>query len=133
MSEANKALARELFSRFDGNDIPGVLGLMADDATWEIVGKNATLPAAGTHTKQGIERMFHGMYGRLVDGLRMQVIGLIAEDDQVAVEVESRGELKNGRLYEQRYHFLITCRDGQIATVKEYLDTQHVHAVWFAP
>jgi ketosteroid isomerase-like protein len=52
--------------------------------------------------------------------------------DKVAVEVESYGELKNGRVYKQEYHPLITIRDGRISAVREYLDTQHVFATWFA-
>ena len=50
---------------------------------------------------------------------------------KVALEVESRGELTNGRIYDQRYHFLIELRDGKICAVREYLDTQHAHSVWF--
>lgn len=42
------------------------------------------------------------------------------------------GELKNGRVYDNRYHIAMTFRDGKISAVREYLDTQHVHATWFA-
>ncbi len=61
----------------------------------------------------------------------MKVKGAIAEGDQVAVEAESWGELKNGRVYNQEYHFLITLRDGKISAVREYLDTQHAFLTWF--
>ena len=36
------------------------------------------------------------------------------------------GELRNGRIYNQEYHFSMTIRDGKISGVREYLDTQHV-------
>jgi uncharacterized protein len=49
----------------------------------------------------------------------------------VALEVESDGELLNGRRYNQQYHFLLTVREGKISAVREYLDTQHVFATWF--
>ncbi len=43
------------------------------------------------------------------------------------------GKEKIARLfYRQEYHPLITVRDGKIAAVREYLDTQHVFATWFA-
>jgi ketosteroid isomerase-like protein len=41
--------------------------------------------------------------------------------------------MRNGRVYEQEYHMLMTIRDGKISAVREYLDTQHVLATWFAP
>jgi len=71
------------------------------------------------------------MASQLKDGLKMTVKGLIAEGDKVAVEVESYGELQNGRVYNNEYHFSITIRDGKISEVREYLDTQHVFATWF--
>ena len=37
-----------------------------------------------------------------------------AEGDRVAVEAESHGELKNGKTYNNTYHFLFVFRDGKI-------------------
>ena len=129
----NKKLASEFFARFSANDIAGALDTMTDDATWWIAGKPAQLSAAGVHRKEQIARVFHRMMGQLKDGLKMTVKSLIAEGDKVALEVESYGELQNGRVYNQEYHTLITIRDGKISEVKEYLDTQHVFATWFQP
>ena len=130
-AQKNKQLAGELFARFTAGDIPGVLGMMTDDATWKIPGRKADLPTAGVHTKEKIARVFHAMLGELKGGaLKMTVKGAIAEGDQVAVEAESYGELKNGRIYSQQYHFLMTFRDGKISAVREYLDTQHAFLVW---
>jgi uncharacterized protein len=130
-TELNKKVAAELFARFDAMDLAGALDLLTGDATWWIVGRKADLPAAGEHTKEQIGRLLHNMGRQLKNGLRMTVRGMIAEGDRVAVEVESRGELQNGRVYNNQYHFALTMRDGKIAEVREYLDTQHVHATWF--
>ncbi len=65
-----------------------------------------------------------------VAGVAVAVVGAIAEGERVAVEVESKGDLRNGRQYRQQYHFAITLRDGKITAVHEYLDTLHVHDVW---
>jgi ketosteroid isomerase-like protein len=131
--EQNKKLVVELFARFSANDIAGALDTLTDDATWWIAGKPEQLPAAGAHSKEQIARLFHNMADRLKDGLKMKVKGAIAEGDKVAVEVESYGELRNGRTYNQQYHLLMTIRDGKISAVREYLDTQHVFATWFQP
>ena len=85
------------------------------------------------HDKEQIARIFHRMAGRLKNGLRMKVKSAIAEGDRVALEIESHGELENGRVYQNEYHTLVTVRDGKIREVREYLDTQHVHRTWFQP
>lgn len=130
-TEQNKKVATELFARFTASDIAGVMATMTDDATWLIPGKPDASPAAGLYTKEKISGLFHTMLGRLKSGLKMTVKSAIAEGDMVALEVESLGELKNGNVYNQHYHFLIEFRGGKICAVREYLDTQHAHSVWF--
>ena len=132
-TEDNKRLAAELFARFTASDIDGVLALMTDDVTWRIPGKPELTPAAGVYDKERLRRLFKRMLAQLNDGLRMTVLGSLAEDDRVAVEVESSGDLRNGRQYRQQYLFLITFRDGKIASVREYLDTHHAFDVWMRP
>jgi len=127
----NRQLAEELFARFTAGDIPGVLGLMTDDATWKIPGRKGEMPSAGVHSKEKIARVFHAMVGELKGGLKMTLKSAIAEGDRLAVEAESYGELKNGRVYNNEYHFAMTFRDGKISTVREYLDTQHAFLTWF--
>ena len=131
--EQNKRIASDFFARIDANDVPGALDLLADDATYWIAGDPAVTPSAGDHDKTAMSKLFHIMGKAFKDGLRMKVKGITAEGDRVAIEAESRGGLKNGRLYQQKYHILMTIRDGRIATVREYLDTQHVYDVWFKP
>jgi ketosteroid isomerase-like protein len=130
--EENKRIATEFFARFSRGDVPGVLELMSEDASWRVPGKPGTVPICGVRTKPQMARLFAGMKERLKGGVEMWVKGLTAEGDRVAVEVESRAELQNGRIYGNEYHFLMVIRDGQIRTVHEYYDTQHTLEVWFA-
>ena len=127
----NTRAARRFIERFNDNDIPGVLDLFADDICYRLMGKPDRLPSAGAHNKPQIAAVFERMNSRLDGGLRMWVKNTIAEGDQVAMEVESRGELKNGRIYNNEYHMLITLRDGKIVDLKEYYDTLHVWDTWF--
>jgi len=132
-TEDYKRSAVELFARFSASDIPGVLDLMTDDVTWRVPGKPELSPVAGIYNKDRLKRLFGRMLDQLEGGLQMTVLGLLAEGDDVAVEVESQGDLRNGRKYRQQYHFLITFRDGKIASVREYLDTHHAFDVWIRP
>ena len=49
------------------------------------------------------------------------------------METESYAELTNGRVYNNLYHFVFIVRDGKIAGVKEFLDTEHTTAIFVAP
>lgn len=129
-TERNRAIAQRFFERFSAGDIDGVLALMTDDATWRIPGKKELTPTAGVYSKERIGRLFRRMLDNLSTGLRMTVLSSIAEGDRVALEVTSSGDLMNGRLYRQEYHFIMEFRDGKICAVREYLDTQHAHDVW---
>src|SRR5687767_12069379 len=116
--EQNKILAREFFDRFNANDVAGALDTMTNDATWWIAGKPGQLRAAGVHSKEQMANLFYNMVGQLLNGLKMTVKSMIAEGDKVALEVESYGELRNGRKYNQEYHYLVTIRDGKISAVR---------------
>jgi uncharacterized protein len=129
----SKDICRQLFERFTAGDVDGVLSLLADDVVWTIPGKRESNPVAGDYDKERLRGLFTRMQAALENGLTMTVTGMVAEDDRVAAEVESSGDLRNGRQYRQRYHFLMVVRDGRIATVREYLDTQHVMDVWVRP
>lgn len=131
--ETNKRVAAEMFQRFSAGDVEGVLALMSDDVTWRIPGKPELTPVAGVYDKERLRRLFGRMLQQLKDGLKMTVVGSVAEGDQVAVEVESSGDLRTGRKYRQQYHFLIGFSDGRIATVREYLDTHHAFDAWIRP
>jgi uncharacterized protein len=130
--QANKAVAASMLEFFSAGDVPGVLNLMTDDATWWLPGKPGQLPVTGTRTKPQITRLFQAMTSQLDGPLKMTLDSIMAEGDEVAMEARSLGHLKNGRTYEQQYHFRIKLRGGKICAVREYLDTLHVQAIWFA-
>ena len=131
--QAHKFLATRLFEWLSAGRIDDALGLLADDATWWLAGTPGKLPVAGTLNKPQVAKLFRNITGALEGPIAMTVKHMIAEGDDVAVEVESLGHLKNGRTYNQHYHFRLTMRDGKVAAVREYLDTLHVLETWSVP
>jgi len=132
-SEQNRRLAIEFFERFGTGDVAGAVAMMSDDVQWWIAGKPGAIATAGVHDKEFMTRLFHRMLRQLVDGLRFDVLGTVADGDRVAIELVSHGTLYDGRVYNNEYHTLLTFRDGKIVAVREYLDTAHVVATWFDP
>lgn len=130
--EDNRRIATEFFSRYDAGDTPGALDLLAEDCTYWLAGKPGSNPTAGkSHSKSEMADIFRRMGEAMNGPPRMQVKGTVAEGNKVAVEATSRGELRNGRVYQQEYHVLMTIRDGKIAAAREYMDTQHVQSIWY--
>lgn len=123
--EANKQLVAEFFAHFKRKDVQGALDRMTPDATWWIGGKPELFPICGLKTKAQISELLMQLVPTTRDGLAITPKRMVAEGDKVAVEAESLGVLGNGRTYNNEYHFLITVRDGKIASVREYLDTLH--------
>jgi uncharacterized protein len=129
---ANKAVAARFCELLTAGDLQGVLNLMTDDVNYWILGRREVIRSSGPHTKAEMSRIFDIMYERFVNGMKFTPKSMIAEGDEVALEAESYGELKNGRVYNQQYHIRLQIRDGKIVDAREYLDTQHVLEVWFA-
>jgi ketosteroid isomerase-like protein len=130
--EENKRIASEFAARFSDNDMAGALDMIADDATWWVAGKQ-DVPGAGLFNKEQVAGLFRRMADQFPGGLKMTIKSMTAEDDKVAVELESYGKLSNGRVYNNEYHMLLTIQNGKIIAMREYHDTQHKVATFFGP
>ena len=132
-NDTNRDLVQRFFTLLGAGDLDGALALMTDDATWWIAGKPGKAAVCGTLAKRQVAKLLRNITGALEGKLAMTVKEVMVEGDRVAAEVESLGQLKSGRTYNQEYHFKFTIREGRIASVREYLDTQHVQEVWATP
>lgn len=115
MSEESKAVARGYYEAMNSRDLDEILGWYTDDARTWVLGDG---PYAGSHA---VSRELLGGFLESFD-LRFTILSMISEGDKVAFEVESEGTLA-GQPYSNRYHNLITVRDGKVAELREYFDT----------
>jgi ketosteroid isomerase-like protein len=118
---ANKALALDFFSDFS-QGIGPALRYLDDDVVW--------WTAPGIYSKDAIARTMIGQEKDLISPITHRVQMVTAEGDRVAVESESHGELKNGRVYTNKYHWLLRIRNGKIIEIHEHCDTYHAIKVW---
>jgi uncharacterized protein len=129
--EQNKSIVAEFLEVFSTGDVPGILERLHDDATWWVSGKLEGF--AGTKSKQETGKLLEGVVTVYKEGaLRLTPLEMIAEDDRVVVEAEGYAELNNGRVYNPQSAFVFRIADGKIKSIKEYLDTQHAHDIFFA-
>lgn len=114
-SEESKRVALAYYEAMNSRDLEKILAMYTDDAKTWVLG---TGPFAGEHP---VARETLGVFLQSME-IRFDVLGMIAEGDTVAVEVESQGTA-SGHPYANRYHNLLTIRDGRVAYLKEYFDT----------
>jgi ketosteroid isomerase-like protein len=125
-AEENKKVVASLFEAINTGNGAALMNLLADSATWWVQGN---FPLSGTKTKAQFGELLGSLGTKVDGGLRLTPLGITAEGDRVAVEAESYGKMKNGKVYQNTYHFLFTVRDGKIQQAKEYLDTIHANDV----
>tara|TARA_B110000444_G_scaffold130362_1_gene122625 strand:+ start:400 stop:789 length:390 start_codon:yes stop_codon:yes gene_type:complete len=115
-TEENRATAIKMIDQIS----KGLLddALLCTDACWWIPGK-------GTVSRQEFQTIIDEFNSLKKSCLTMTIHGTTAEDDRVAVEAESHGELINGSLYNNTYHFLFLFSNGKIKLAKEYNDSKY--------
>ena len=122
-TDRNKALALQFMAANDRNDALALAGMYADDGTHTVMG---TTPISGTYTKQQMLAAAGAIFAPFPDGKPAKVVGIVAEGDTVAVEIDSPAFHDSGLTYHQQIHWVLRFRDGKLIQTKEYLDTQLV-------
>ncbi len=129
IEESNKQLIAEFMEVFSTGDVDEILSFMSASATWWVAGTIEGI--SGEKNMKGFREMLSGLSQLATNGaIRLTPHAWTAEGNRVAVETESYSELKNGRIYNNLYHFVFEIKDGKIQKVKEFLDTEHTRAIF---
>lgn len=126
----NKQLIEEYFRKVERGD-PTTPDALADDVTWWV--PPGSDMAGSYEGKAAVLEMFAkgvGLYSQ-TDPMLIRVEKLVAEGDTVCAQVVIEAKTASGKPYRNHYHFAFALRDGVIASVKEYVDTQYAHDVLF--
>jgi ketosteroid isomerase-like protein len=111
----------------EGNQ--GCWDRVADDATWKLIARGSSYPYPSDYTKASYRRLVEGSVKDFPNGLSFTITATTAEGDRVALEAESYGTTRSGKLYNNLYHLLVLLEDGKIKTVREYLDSGYATEV----
>lgn len=114
--EENKLVARSFMEATINGEARG------DMLTDDFVFWNAT---TGELPKEMILAMPDALKKAFKGRMAVEVLGITAEADRVAIEARGRGELATGEIYTNDYHFLLVfAPDGRIRRMHEHLDTK---------
>jgi ketosteroid isomerase-like protein len=119
----NKALVENFFASLNSGNVDAVVDAYAEDGYVQTMGHTLI---SGKSFKQQIRAAVNGIYEVFPKGLKFKVLGMIGEDEKVAVEAVSEGEHVSGQIYSNEYHFLFEFSGGQLIKLKEYMDTEKV-------
>jgi len=122
-AETNKAIVRRFLGAVAVGDIDTIEELQAPDCTWWVIGR-------GDVSRESYTADVRSML-LAADPRRVELIGLVAEGDRVAVEIRSEFHF-GSRVYANEYHDLFVLRGGRIVHGREYFDTGKV-AAFFGP
>ncbi|WP_340314914.1 nuclear transport factor 2 family protein [Rhizorhabdus argentea] len=128
----NKDLIRRFVASYEKGDIEGRLEMMHDDVVWWTTGGDL-FPYAGARNKIEYAATSRAVAAKVKNSFRLEIVGMVAEDDCVAMEAKGHGATPAALPYNNLYHFLFKIRDGKISEVKEYMDTLYAKTILFPP
>jgi ketosteroid isomerase-like protein len=123
--EENKAIALRFMQTM--SEKQDVFSLMTEDATWWI---NGTTEFSGTHQVRPFFERVKKAYADAIGSPSSTLGTITAEADRVCIETTPYRRFKDGRVYTADVLVLLTIREGKVASVKEYLDTERLTSVF---
>ena len=126
LESANKALAVRFIDAIRRADVDAIVAAYAPDGTCWTAG---TMPISGTFSRDQVAAAARGVLSVFPQGLAFTIHAMTAEGDRVAIEAESHGKHVSGKIYNNKYHFVMRVRGGKIAEWREYMDTMHANDV----
>jgi ketosteroid isomerase-like protein len=120
--EENKAVARRFFTALSEGEVDEAVGLFSEEGSWWVAGQDG--PGISL-TSQQMAGAFQNVLSGPAKGVQYAERGLVAEGDQVVIEIVASGLLSNGNHYNNHFCFILEIKDGLIVGGHEYMDTAH--------
>jgi uncharacterized protein len=129
----SKSILAHYVAAVEAGDEETIRDLFADDATWTLAAGD--LPISGTWKGRDAilgEFLATALSHYAPGSISLEITGMIAEGDQIALMWTSRARTRDGRPYENQCIGVFTVHDGRINSVHEYMDTLYAHDTVFA-
>ena len=128
MSNPNVELVRKIFEEMLAANFQLYLESVTDDLSYTAIGSTAV-----SGTVRGREENF-ARYTRMLAALegpiKLTPDNIFGEGEFVALQGHGQARTKTGQAYNNTYCLVFRFREGKIADVTEYLDTELVRAAF---
>jgi ketosteroid isomerase-like protein len=122
-TEQNIQIVKEFFAAIGSYNEQDLLALAAEDIEWIIPGEG--WPLAGTYRGHAELAALLKKASKEVETKYPKPPEFVAQGDRVLVIGIATGKIKaTNKTFEDHWVFDITVRDGRVAHIKEYIDTQ---------
>lgn len=128
-AEKNRRTIESYFEAVNRRDKEGILELLTEDFLFKGMGRHPDWMRY-QWGRDAFADAPRDMSTKMKKPIAMNLLGMIAEGDQVAVQADSYGEMNNGKTYDNAYHFVFTFRNDKIREVLEYCCTYTVYEVF---
>ncbi|MFC3077181.1 nuclear transport factor 2 family protein [Phenylobacterium terrae] len=127
-AEANKETVRAIYAAMERGDLSAFRDSVHPDYVWRKPALSSW--ACELKGQEAIQReLIRPLFALFASPYTARAINLVAEGDQVVAEVRGDVATKQGPRYTNHYCFIFRFRDGRIAEVVEYSDTDHEERV----
>jgi uncharacterized protein len=121
--QKNVQTVKDFFAAMGGSDRQRLLALSAEDIEWIIPGED--WPLAGTHRGHAGLTDFLQKASATVETSFPEPPEFVAQGDRVMVIGVATGKIKaTNKPFKDDWVFAITVRNGKVANIREYIDTQ---------
>jgi uncharacterized protein len=120
---SNRACLEHVFAETAKGNGRAFLNAFAEDANWTVTGTTGW-----SKTYRGKPAILNDLIAPLrrilAPPLKIHARRFIAEGDIVVVEARGQNVTRDGRPYENNYCYVFEFRDGKVAALTEYADTE---------
>ena len=121
-AEQNKRVIERIYAAMEQGDRSVFAASVHPDYVWRFPGHCSW--SRRFEGREAIHRdLLRPLFGLFATDYKARAINLVAEGDMVVAEVRGDVMLKSGARYDNHYCFVFRFRDGRIAEVVEYCDT----------
>jgi ketosteroid isomerase-like protein len=122
-TEENVRIVKDFFAAIGRGDEQALLALAAEDIEWIIPGED--WPLAGTHRGHAALANVLQKASNEVEMTYPEPPEFVAQGDRVLVIGVATGKIKaTNKTFKDDWVFAITVRNGRLANIREYIDTQ---------
>jgi ketosteroid isomerase-like protein len=122
-TQENVQTVKDFFAAMGGGDKQRLLALAAEDIEWIIPGED--WPLAGTHRGHAELTAVLQKASEEIEMTYPKPPEFMARGDRVLVVGVATGKIKaTNKPFKDDWVFDITIRDGKVANIREYIDTQ---------
>jgi uncharacterized protein len=124
----NKAVVEASFAAWTaGTGSPYTL--LADEATWTIVGRSLAAKTYGSR-EAFMSEVIRPFNARMSVGLKPTIRNIYADGDTVIIFFDASGTARDGRPYANTYAWFLDMRDGRVVKASAFFDSIEFNEFW---